>query len=124
METKLSGKKFPKFGYTSRGCLFLGNFVKCCSIRYLKLPIIQTGRFGRGMESTQDVLSDVPLLPEANRRIVFHLLSHWIFRELFVNGKQPTTLHVNHTFRYILLPSSAELRCEIPNVVLKQGVNR
>ena len=64
--------------------------------------------------------SDVPLLPEANRRIVFNLLSDWIFRERFVNGKQPSTLHVNHTFWYILLPSSAELRCEIPNVVLKQ----
>ena len=73
METKLSGKKFPKFGYTSRGCLFLGNFVKCCSIRYLKLPIIRTGRFGRGMESTQDVLFRRSVAPgsEQKNRVPF-----------------------------------------------------
>ena len=67
METKLSGKKFPKFGYTSRGCLFLGNFVKYCSIRYLKLPIIQTGRFG-GMESAQDFLFRRSVAPGSEQK--------------------------------------------------------
>ena len=72
METKLSGKKFPKFGYTSRGCLFLGNFVKYCSIRYLKLPKIQTGRFG-GMESAQDFLFRRSVAPgsEQKNRVQF-----------------------------------------------------
>ena len=72
METKLSGQKFPKFGYTSRGCLFLGNFVKYCSIRYLKLPKIQTGRFG-GMESAQDFLFRCSVAPgsEQKNRVPF-----------------------------------------------------
>ena len=72
METKLSGQKFPKFGYTSRGCLFLGNFVKYCSIRYLKLPKIQTGRFG-GMESAQDFLFRRSVVPgsEQKNRVPF-----------------------------------------------------
>ena len=45
MERKIAGKRFRKFGYTSWGWPFFGNFWKCCSIRYWKLPKIQTGRF-------------------------------------------------------------------------------
>ena len=41
---KTSGKKFSKFGYTPREVVFFfGNFGKCCSICYWKLPQIQSG---------------------------------------------------------------------------------
>ena len=45
-----------KFGYTSRG-----NFGKCCSIRYWKLPKIQTGSFG-WMESALEISSDLIMI--------------------------------------------------------------
>ena len=104
---KTSGKKFPKFWYTSRGCLFWGeilvNSVPFATGRCRKLkPDVLVER-----KAPRTSFSDVPLLPEANRRVVFHLLCDWIFLKLFVNGKQSRTLHVNHTFWYILLPSSA-----------------
>ena len=37
-ERKLLGKSYRKFGCNSRGCPLFGNFGKCCSIRYWKLP--------------------------------------------------------------------------------------
>ena len=43
-EGKLLGKSYRKFGCNSRGCPLFENFGKCCSIRYWKLPKIQTGR--------------------------------------------------------------------------------
>ena len=46
MERKIEGKSFGKLGYTSQGWLLSGNSGKCCnsSIRYWKLPKIQTER--------------------------------------------------------------------------------
>ena len=46
MKRKLPEKFFLKFGHTSQGCPLFGNFGKCCSIRFWKLPKIQTRRFG------------------------------------------------------------------------------
>ena len=37
---------FENLGIPREVLLFFGNFGKCCSIRYWKLPKIQTGRFG------------------------------------------------------------------------------
>ena len=63
---KIKGKSFQKFGYTSQGWLLFGNSGKCCnsSIRYWKLPKIQTGRLV-GMESA--LLSTIILLPDRDR---------------------------------------------------------
>ena len=106
MERKLPGKNFPNLGIPREVVFFwesLENAVPFAtgSCRKFKPDVLVEWKAPRTS------FSDVPLLPEANRRIVFHLHSDWICRELFVNGKQPTTLHVNHTFWYILLPSSA-----------------
>ena len=49
---KLNGKKTSgKLGINREVILFFRNFGKCCSIRYWKLPKIQTGFFGK-MESS------------------------------------------------------------------------
>ena len=47
-ERKLPGKKFSKFGYTSRGCPLFWKFWKMlyCSIHHWKLPKIQARRVG------------------------------------------------------------------------------
>ena len=45
MERKLPGKKFKNFGIPRQVVLFFGDFGKCCSVRYWKLPKIQTGCF-------------------------------------------------------------------------------
>lgn len=97
MKRKLPGKNFPNLGIP-REVVFFGEILENAvqfatgSCRKLKPHVLVKWKAPRTS------FSDVPFLPEANRRIVFHLLSDWIFRELFVNGKQPTTLHVNHTF--------------------------
>ena len=39
-------KTFENLGIPRKVVLFLGNFWKCCSTHYRKLPKIQTGRFG------------------------------------------------------------------------------
>ena len=50
MERKLPKRIFENLGIPHEVVLCVGNFWKCCSICYWKLPKIQAGRFGR-MES-------------------------------------------------------------------------
>ena len=72
MERKLPGKNFPNLGIPLEVVFFGGNFGKCCSIRYWKLPQIKTGRFG-GKESAQDFLFRRSVAPgsEQKNRVPF-----------------------------------------------------
>ena len=46
MEKKIRENFFENLGIPREVVLVFGNFGKCCSFRYWKLPKIQTRRFG------------------------------------------------------------------------------
>ena len=54
-------------------------------------------------KNTATLISDVPLLLETFRSIVFHLLFNWIVFKRFVNGKQPMlTITVQPFFQHLM----------------------
>ena len=64
-------------------------------------------RLEHSIQKNRTTFSDVPLLPEfstgMNQKVVFHLLSDWIFQEICVSGKQPSK-----TQKHLLTPTDGQ----------------